>query len=87
MKKGIYIDDHERDGVVEQRKKFLRQLVAGGFLTKDGAPNDNAKNAFPDDIKSPPAERREKTSSFFTMKQRSMRMMTKACSGEQLTVS
>ena len=59
-KKGIYIDGHERDDVVEHRKKFLRQLVAGGFLTKDGAPNDDSKNAFPDDIESPPAERREK---------------------------
>jgi len=39
--------------VVEHRKKFLRQLVAGGFLTKDGAPNDEAKNAFPTDIESP----------------------------------
>lgn len=55
-KKGVYIDDHGRDDVVEHRKKFLCQLVAGGFLTKDGAPNDEAKNAFPDDIESPPAE-------------------------------
>jgi len=60
QKKGVYIDGHERHDVVEHRKKFLRQLVAGGFLTKDGAPNDEAKNAFPDDIESPPAERREK---------------------------
>lgn len=59
-KKGVYIDGHERGDVVEHRKKFLRQLVAGGFLTKDGAPNDEAKNAFPDDIESPSAERRQK---------------------------
>lgn len=38
--------------MVEHRKKFLCQLVAGGFLTKDGAPNDEAKNAFPTDIES-----------------------------------
>ena len=43
--------------MLSNRKKFLRQLVAGGFLTKDGAPNDEAKNAFPDDIES---ERRQK---------------------------
>ena len=48
-KKGVYIDSHEREDVVAHRKKFLRQLVAGGFLTKDGAPNDEAKNAFPND--------------------------------------
>ena len=59
-KKGVYIDGHEREDVVEHRKKFLRQLVAGGFLTKDRAPNDEVKNAFPDDIESPSAERREK---------------------------
>ena len=48
-KKGVYIDSHEREDVVKHRKKFLRQLVAGGFLTKDGAPNDEAKNVFPND--------------------------------------
>ena len=31
-KKGIYIDGHERDDVIKNRKKFLRKLVAGGFF-------------------------------------------------------
>ena len=86
-KKGVYIDGHEQGDVVEHRKKFLRQLVAGGFLTKDGAPNDEAKNAFPDDIESPSAERREKKYSPFMMKRLSMQMTMKVCSGEHLTVN
>lgn len=49
-KKGIYIDGHERDDVIKNRKKFLRKLVAGGFLTKEHASSDEAKNAFPTDI-------------------------------------
>lgn len=52
----MYIDGHKREDVVEHQKKFLRQLVAGDFLTKDGAPTDKAKNAFPSDIESPSAE-------------------------------
>lgn len=35
-------------------------MVASGFLTKEHAPSDEAKNAFPDDLDSPPPERREK---------------------------
>ena len=53
------------EDVVEHRKKSLRQLVAGGFLTKDVAPNDEAKNAFPDDIECPSAEWREKNTFIF----------------------
>ena len=52
-KKGVYIDGHERANVVQHRQKFLRQLVAGGFLTREDAPTDEAKSAFPDDIDSP----------------------------------
>ena len=59
-KKGVYIDGHEREDVVEHRKKFLRQLVAGGFLTKDDAPTEEAKSSFPANIESPPPERRMK---------------------------
>ena len=59
-KKGIYIDGHERPDVVQHRWCFLRQLVAGGFLTKEDAPSDEAKEAFPTDIEQPPAERCKK---------------------------
>ena len=59
-KKGVYIDGHEREDVVKHRQKFLRQLVASGFLTKDDAPTGEAKDAFPSDIESPPPERRAK---------------------------
>ena len=59
-KKGVYIDGHERQDVIEHRRKFLRKLVAGGFLTKEDAPTEEAKSAFPTDIESPAAERRAK---------------------------
>ena len=38
----------------------MRQLVAAGFLTKEGAPCDDVKEAFPSDIEEPPPDRREK---------------------------
>ena len=38
-KKGVYIDGHERDDVIQHRHKFLRQLIGGGFLTPECAPN------------------------------------------------
>ena len=59
-KKGVYLDGHEREDVVKHRKKFLCQLVASGFLTKDDAPTEEAKDAFPSDIESPPPECRAK---------------------------
>jgi len=59
-KKGIYIDGHERDDVIQHRRKFLRQMISSGFLTKETAPSEEAKQAFPDDIESPPLARREK---------------------------
>ena len=59
-KKGVYIDGHERDDVVKHRRKFLRQMIASGFLTKESAPSEEVKEAFPDDIESPPLARREK---------------------------
>lgn len=34
--------------------------MAGGFLTKDDAPCEEAKSAFPSDIEPPTAERRAK---------------------------
>ena len=54
---GVYIDGHERPDVVQHRRRFLRQLVAGGFLTKEDAPSNEAKEAFPTAIEQPPAER------------------------------
>lgn len=40
-KKGIYIDEHEREDVLH-RAKFLRFLIAGGFFNKDHAPTSEA---------------------------------------------
>ena len=59
-KKGVYIDGHEREDVVSHRRKFLRQLIAGGFLTPELAPSTEAKEAFPDDLDPPTLPRREK---------------------------
>ena len=59
-KKGVYIDGHERHDVVQHRCRFLRQMISSGFLTKDSAPSEEAKEAFPDDLESPLLARREK---------------------------
>lgn len=59
-KKGIYIDGHECDDVIQHHKTFLRQMISSGFLLKDHAPNDEAKEAFPCDLESPTPERRAK---------------------------
>ncbi len=47
------MDGHERDDVVEYRKRFLRRIVSLGFLNSDNAPTDDAKKALPTDITSP----------------------------------
>ena len=52
-KKGSYVDGHEREDVVESRKKFLRRMVSLGFLNQNNAPNDAAKAALPDDLECP----------------------------------
>ena len=57
-KKGVYIDGHERDDVVQHRQRFLRPLIVGGFLTPELAPSDEAKEAFPTDIDPPTLNRR-----------------------------
>ena len=59
-KKGIYIDGHEHDDVIQHRKTFLRQMISSGFLLKDHAPNDEAKEAFSCDLESPTLERQAK---------------------------
>ena len=61
--KGVYIDGNERDDVVESHQRFLRQLVAGGFLTAESAPSPEASAAFPSDIEPP------STDLFSTMRQ------------------
>ena len=58
--------------MIEHRRKFLRKLVAGGFLTKENAPTEEAKSAFPVDIESLPPERQAK---FSMMNPPSMLMM------------
>ena len=60
-KKGTYVDGHERADVVEYRGKFLRKMVALGFLNEDNAPTEEAKQALPTDLECPPKERLEKT--------------------------
>ena len=60
-KKGIFIDGHERDDVVESRKLFLRKMVKLGFLHYTNAPTEDAVKALPDDVDPPTSERRSKT--------------------------
>ena len=56
-KKGVYIDGHERLDI-DHRRKFLRKLVASGFLVPEEAPTDEAQNAFPADLETPSPNRR-----------------------------
>ena len=64
-KKGIFIDGHERDDVVESRKLFLRKMVKLGFLHFTNAPTEDAVKALPADINSLTKERHSKTVVFF----------------------
>ena len=64
-KKGSYVDGHERDDVVEYRKKFLRRMAALGFLNRSNAPTEEAKAALPMDLESPSSEIIDKTVIFF----------------------
>lgn len=75
-KKGVYKDGHERDDVITHRKKFLRQLIAGGFLTSELAPSEEAKEAFPDEIDPLLYSEEKKISSSFVTKLPLMHMMT-----------
>ena len=61
QKKGVYIDGHERDDVVDYRKKFLRKMTAIGFLNKDNAPTSEAASCLPIDLHCPPPEQLKKT--------------------------
>jgi len=60
-KKGCFVDGHEREDVVEYRKKFLRKMVGLGFLNEQNAPTDEAKLALPGDLACPPQAVLDKT--------------------------
>ena len=60
-KKGTFVDGHERDDVVQYRKKFLRKMVGLGFLNRENAPTEEAKLALPLDLCAPPTDVVEKT--------------------------
>ena len=61
VQKGIFIDGHEREDVVESRKLFLRKMTKLGFLHFTSAPTDEAVRALPSDVDPPTNERRSKT--------------------------
>ena len=60
-KKGTYVDGHERSDVVEYRARFLRKMVALGFLNQENAPTPEAKVALPEDLDPPRPEVLAKT--------------------------
>ena len=64
-RKGIFIDGHERQDVVDYRKEFLRRMVKIGFIHFTSAPTETAQLSIPTDIDPPTAERRSKTVVFF----------------------
>ena len=55
-KKGTYVDGHERADVVDYRKKFLRKIIANGFLNKSNMPMPSIDSAFPSDLEIPSDE-------------------------------
>ena len=59
--KGIFIDGHECEDVVEQRNNFLRRMTKIGFLHFTNAPTENSVKAIPTDIEPPLVDQREKT--------------------------
>ena len=61
QKKGVYIDGHEGDDVIEYRQKFLRKIVSIGFLNKDNAPTVEAAQFLPDDLECPSPHQLERT--------------------------
>ena len=60
VRKGIFIDGHERSDVVDARKLFLRKLTKLGFLHFTNAPNEDAMRALPD-VDCPTSDQRAKT--------------------------
>ena len=64
VRKGIFIDGHERSDVVDARKLFLRKLTKLGFLHFTNAPSEDAMRALPD-VDCPASDQRAKTVVFF----------------------
>ena len=60
-KKGTYVDGHEREDVIDYRQKFLRKMIANGFLNRNNMPMPSIESAFPSDLESPPDEVIQKT--------------------------
>ena len=65
MQKGIFIDGHEREDVVDSHKLFLRKMTKLGFLHFTNAPTEDAMKALPSDIDPPTNDTRSKTVVFF----------------------
>ena len=57
VRKGIFIDGHERLDVIDARKLFLRKMTKLGFLHITNAPTKDAMKALPD-VDAPTSERR-----------------------------
>ena len=55
-KKGCFVDGNEYADVVESRKKFLRKMVALGFLNENNPPTEAAKQSLPADLQCLPQE-------------------------------
>ena len=63
VQKGIFVDGHEREDVVDARKLFLCKMTKIGFLHFTNAPTDDAMRALPN-VDGPINERQEKTCIF-----------------------
>ena len=63
-KKGTFVDGHEREVVVEYCNKFIRRMVALGFINKANAPTEEVKHALLVGIEQQ-QERIDKTVIFF----------------------
>ena len=50
------MDGHERSDVIDHRQKFLRRMIANGFLNRSNMLMSSIESAFPSDIESPPDE-------------------------------
>ena len=61
MKKGSFVDGHEREYVVKYRNTFLRRMASLGFLNTNNGPTDEARNALPSDLEASDSSIVEKT--------------------------
>ena len=61
QKKGVCIDGLEREDVVKYRSKFIRKMVAMGFINEENAPTPEVKPSLPMNLECPPPEMLEKT--------------------------